>query len=190
VPNHYSWSSQGKRLQKASKQSWKRAQSVYRVTINDSSDFKPLYFQKYYTYNKNWYMKRTGNSPSFSCDTPGGSSAVTKWRRRKRVFVCWNMRGVHLLLQCSVHSDENIIKKRQVSRAFCGGIVSLRTLVVCVNGKARGDQAWLMKRWREWGRVSCAVHRNRQPTKCMERTWLPLRCVPCDQRGTHRTFVV
>jgi hypothetical protein len=88
-------------------------------------------------------------------------SARTKWQQcRKRVFACWNMRGVHLLLQCGVHSETNAEKNRRVTRAFCGGIGSFRTLVVCVKGKARGDQACLMKQWREWG------------------------------RGTHRTFVV
>jgi hypothetical protein len=42
---------------------------------------------------------------------PGGSTEgqFTTWRQcRKRVFVCWNMRGVHLLRQSSVHSDGNI----------------------------------------------------------------------------------
>jgi hypothetical protein len=41
----------------------------YRVTINDSSDFKPLYFQKYYTYNKN-------NNPVFLF-----RNVITGWLR-------------------------------------------------------------------------------------------------------------
>jgi hypothetical protein len=64
---------------------------------------------------------------------PGGSTEgeFTTWRQcRKRVFVCWNMRGVHLLRQASVHSDGNTEKKHQATRAFCDGIVSFGTLVV------------------------------------------------------------
>jgi negative regulator of sigma E activity len=66
---------------------------------------------------------------------------------QERVFVCWKMRGVHLLRQFSVHSDGNTEKKHQATRAFCDGIFSFGTLVVCVNRKALGDQECQMKQW-------------------------------------------
>jgi hypothetical protein len=39
-----------------------------------------------------------------------------------------------------MHSEQSTEKNHHVNRAFCGGIGSLRILVVCVSGKARGDQ--------------------------------------------------
>jgi hypothetical protein len=111
-------------------------------------------------------MKRAVNSPSFyvthyKCSmcaplvtrhTPGGSTSAVPLQNGSNAgkeFLRWNIRGVYLLLQCGVHSEKNAGKNRRVTSALCGGIGSFRTLVVCVNGKARGDQACLMKQWRE-----------------------------------------
>jgi hypothetical protein len=47
-----------------------------------------------------------------------------------------------------VHSEQSTEMNQHVNRAFCGGIGSLRILVVCVNGKTRGDHYSVLK-WNE-----------------------------------------
>ncbi|GBM70806.1 hypothetical protein AVEN_142095-1 [Araneus ventricosus] len=75
---------------------------------------------------------------------------------RRKVYVCWNMRGVLRLRAFSVHSYANTEDLHLVTKAFCVGFASFVKLVVGVFKRATiitpvtaFDRNMLLKVWTE-----------------------------------------